>query len=223
MSSVAAIYSRVSTTDRRQDVSVQQEPLQAWVRRLGYEAVVYSESGVSGARISRPALDAMMKAVRRREVQAVAVWKLDRLGRSLSHLLQLLSEFEANGVRLLIHDLAVDTSTPHGRLFFSVIGAMAEFERGLIGERVKDGLAFAKAHGTRSGKPIGRPRSDVDFVAVCDALRRCREEPGAVSRVARRFGVSRAWLYKWIVPALDGVTNPPPGMSARSVSVDGQT
>ena len=122
-------------------------------------------------------------------------------------------------VRLLIHDLAIDTSTPQGRLFFSVIGAMAEFERGLIAERVKDWLAYARVHVTRSGRPIGHPRLDVDFVAVCKALRHRREEPGAVSHVAREFGVSRGWLYKWVVPALDGVTNPPPEMGVGLVSV----
>ena len=87
----AAVYSRVSTVDKGQDVRVQEEPLRAWVERLGYEPVVYAEEGISGATTSRPILDQLMKSVRRREVQAVAVLKLDRLGRSLSHLLQLLA------------------------------------------------------------------------------------------------------------------------------------
>ena len=140
----------------------------------------------------------------------MAVLKLDRLGRSLSHLLQRLGEFEANKVRLLIHDLAIDTATPHGRLFFSVIGAMAEFERALIAERVKDGLNYAKAHGTRSGNPIGRPSLEVDFMAICDALSQRLGGRGAISQVAGEYGVSRAWLYKHVIPLLDDVTNPPP-------------
>ena len=123
-------------------------------------------------------------------------------------------------MRLLIHDMAIDTNTPQGRLFFSMVGAFAEFERALIAERVKDGLAYAQAHGTKSGKPIGRPRLDVDFVAVCDALRRDWGEPGAISRTARQFGVSRAWLYKWVIPAVQDVTNTPPDSSPRPVSED---
>ena len=127
----AAMYLRKSTTDGRQNVRVQEQPLREWVGRLGYEPVLYSEPGISGAATSRPILDDMMKAVRRRELAAVCVLRLDRLGRSLAHLLQLLSEFESNGVRLLIHDMALDTATPHGKLFFSIIGGMAEYERAL--------------------------------------------------------------------------------------------
>ena len=181
---IAAIYPRVSTVDKGQDLNVQLEPLIAWVERLGYEPTVFAEDGVSGARTSRPVLDALMKAVRRREVQAVAVWKLDRLGRSLEHLLQLLGEFEANGVRLLVHDMAVDTATPQGKLFFSMVGAFAEFERGMIAERVKDGLAYAQAHGTKSGRPIGRPPLEIDVIKVCDALCGRLRERGAIAEVA---------------------------------------
>ena len=121
----AALYLRVSTTDRGQSVEVQEGPLNQWLDRLGgYDArITYSEEGVSGARTSRPRLDELVRAVRRREVDAVAVWKLDRLGRSLEHLLQLLREFEANQVRLLVHDTAIDTGTSHGRLFFQMAGA----------------------------------------------------------------------------------------------------
>ena len=205
MSGKAALYVRVSTADRGQDTNVQLGPLQEWVERLGYEPVVYAEEGVSGAKTSRPALDQLMKAVRRRQVLAVAVWKLDRLGRSLEHLLQLLREFEANNARLLIHDMAVDTGTPHGKLFFSMIGAFAEFERALIAERVKDGLAYAKAHGTRSGRDIGRPRLDADLLTICDALRQRLHERGAIAQVAQQFGVSRGWLYKHAMPVLTDV------------------
>lgn len=165
----------------------------AWVERLGYIPVVYAEEGVSGAKLSRLVLNQLVQAVRRREVQAVAVLKLDRLGRSLEHLLQLLGEFEANGVRLLVHDAALDTSTPHGRLFFQMVGAFAEFERALIAERVKDGLSYAQAHGTKSGKAIGRPRLDADVNKVCDALRGRIGERGAIAEAAARFRVSRGW------------------------------
>ena len=118
----AALYLRVSTTDGGQSVGVQEDPLNEWLDRLGgYNArVTCAEEGVSGARSSRPQLDHLMRGVRRREFDVVVVWKLDRLGRSLEHLLQLLREFEANDVRLLVHDMAIDTGTPQGRHLFQM-------------------------------------------------------------------------------------------------------
>ena len=199
----AALYLRVSTVDKGQNVQVQEVPLRQWVERLEYEPVVYAEEGVSGAKTTRPVLEHLRKAVRRREVSAVAVWKLDRLGRSLRHLLQLLEEFEAHGIRLLVHDMAIDTGTPQGRFFFSVMGAFAEFERALIAERVRDGLEFAQSHGTRSGRPIGRPRAERDFGTIYDTLLGRAGEPGLVAKIAREFGVSRSWLYRNVIPALE--------------------
>ncbi len=201
----AALYLRISTNDKGQNVQVQEGPLSEWVVRLGYEPVVYSEEGISGAKTTRPVLERLRTVVRRREVSAVAVWKLDRLGRSLSHLLQLLEEMEAHGIRLLVHDMAMDTATPQGRLFFSIMGAFAEFERALTAERVRDGLGFAQSHGTRSGRPIGRPRTERDFWTIYDTLIGRAGEPGLVSKVAREFGVPRAWLYREVIPELKKV------------------
>ena len=195
----AAIYVRVSTVDRGQDVQVQQEPLEAWMDRLGFESVVYAEKGVSGAETSRPALDQLLMAVRRRQFQAVAVMKLDRLGRSLVHLLQLLGEFDQNGVRLLVHDTAIDTSTIQGRVFFQISGMFAEFERAMIAERVKDGMAHAKAHGTKSGRGIGRPRLALDFWTVLTTIdhRRCT----TLAAQARELGISRTSLRRMMAAA----------------------
>jgi len=142
------------------------------------------------------------------EGRAVAVLKLERLGRSLEHLLQLLGEFDANEVRLLVHDMAIDTATPQGRLFFSMVGAFAEFERGLIAEQVREGIAYTRAHGTRSGHPVGRKPADVPFMTVCDAILRVRAGRAKVRDVAVELGVSRALVYKWLKQealARDGV------------------
>ena len=198
----AAIYTRVSTVDKNQNPKVQEELLRPWVESLGFEPVLFQEDGVSGILASRPALDRMIVAARRREVQAIAVWRLDRLGRSLVNLLILLTELEAKNVRLLVHDQGLDTQTPQGRLFFSVVGAFAEYENALRAERIREGMAYAKAHGTRSGKPVGRPAFRKSIPVICDALRRGKKARGQVAQVARDFGVSPAWLYKHVIPVL---------------------
>lgn len=205
----AALYLRISTSDKGQELRVQEEPLREWVARLGYAPVLYREDGVSGAQASRPQLDRMMKAVRRREYRAVAVWRLDRLGRSALHLLQLAETFRACEVRLLVHDMALDTSTPQGQFFFTVIAAFAEMERGLIIERINDGLAFARTHGTKSGRPLGRPAYERDLPAIFDAVRCARETGGeSLASVARRFDVSRGWIYQHVIPVLEGEGRP---------------
>ena len=193
----AAVY---ATTETGQDVNGQLAPLREWTERMGYESVAFAEEGGTGA--SRPALHRLIEAVRLGEVQVIAVSKLDHLGRSLSHLLQTLQEFQSHAVRLYVSDMAMDTATAEGSLFFSMVAAFSEFERGLIGERVRDGLAYARRHGTKSGRPVGRPPLDVDFMTICDALRGRVHERGAIAEAARRFGVSRPWIYKHIVPAL---------------------
>ena len=198
----AAIYTRVSTNDKDQNPKVQEELLRPWVESLGYVPVLFQEEGVSGAKTSRPALDRMLVAAKRRNIQAVAVWRLDRLGRSLVHLLVMLQELQDRGIRLLIHDQGVDTGTPHGKLLFSVVGAFSEYERSLMAERIRDGMTYAKVHGTRSGRPVGRPGFDKCLPAIRDALLKLSGRRGAVTIVAREFDVSPAWLYKHVIPGL---------------------
>ena len=187
----AAIYARVSTVDKDQLPWVQIDLLLPWLERLGYEPTIFVEEGVSGAKESRPVLNNLLDRIRRREFAAIAVQKLDRLGRSLQHLLQLLAEFDVNQCRLLVHDAAMDTATPQGKLFFQMAGAFAEYERSMIAERVKAGMGYAAEHGTKSGKPIGRPRLDVDPAAVRAFL----DNGGSINAAARVFGVSRPWVY----------------------------
>lgn len=198
----AAIYTRVSTTDKDQNPKIQEDILRPWVEELGYEPVLFQEAGISGATITRPVLDRLVVAARRRQVRAVAVTRLDRLGRSLVHLLIMLQEWDGRGVRLLVHDQAIDSHTPHGKLLFSMVGAFAEFERSLLAERVKEGMAHAKIHGTRSGSAIGRPPLDVDIVRVCDAIRMGGNRRGLITRVAKQFGCSPGWIHKWVIPIL---------------------
>ena len=175
----AAIY---ATTDKGQDVSGELAPLREWTERLGYEPATFSE------------LDQIIKGVRSHAVQAVAISKLGQLGRSLAHLLRTLGEFELTGVRLLVHDMGLDTSTPRGKLFFSMVGAFAELEKELVAERARDRPGYAQTHRTRSGRGIGRPRAEINVWTILNTASR-RDCP-TVTAQARRLGVGRATLYR---------------------------
>ncbi len=154
-----AIYGRVSTD--AQSHTSQLREVRAYVRRRWPKAEVseYLDKA-SGAKFSREGLDALMAAVRKGRVDVLAIYNLDRLGRSLQHLAQLIGELETNGTALLATSQGIDTSdsNPAGRLQMHVLAAVAEFERSVIRERINAGLAAAKEYGTRSGNPLGRPR-----------------------------------------------------------------
>jgi DNA invertase Pin-like site-specific DNA recombinase len=148
-----ALYIRVSTSEQTTDN--QRRELEAVAQRHGWNvSAVYEDAGISGAkgRDRRPGLDALMKAVARRDIDMVAAWSVDRLGRSLSNLLDLLVDLHAKGVDLFLHQQGLDTSTPSGRAMYQMLGVFAEFERAMIRERVMAGLARAKANGVRLGR-----------------------------------------------------------------------
>jgi DNA invertase Pin-like site-specific DNA recombinase len=161
-----AIYVRTSTSD--QDGAAQIHALNRAAAARGWESVLeYKDIGHSGAKASRPALDALRRAAKAGEVRQVMVYALDRLGRSLRDLLLLLDELTAAGCVVISLRESIDLSTPTGRLLVHLIAALAEFERELIRERVKAGIARVKATGrTRSGLPVGRPRRLVDVQAA---------------------------------------------------------
>ena len=199
----AALYARVSTTDKAQDPAYQVDALVALAERQGYEPVPFVEHGVSGAKESRPELDKLMGELRRGKFKALMVWKLDRLGRSLPHLLQIVHECELHGVQFFSLTEGMDTTTPIGKLLFNIIGSLAEFERTLIAERVKAGMEHAKKHGTKSGKRIGRPAKKVDFATIYDAVYEAKMTGAeTLTDVAERFGVSRGWIYDHVIPLL---------------------
>jgi DNA invertase Pin-like site-specific DNA recombinase len=159
-----AAYARVSTDTQSTDPQL--AALRAHAASKGYELVEYVDHAVSGAKDRRPALDRLMQAVRARVVDVVMVTKIDRIARSLRHLLTVAHELETNGVDLVVLDQQIDTTTPAGKLTFQILGAIAEFERTLIVERVKAGMAHAQKHGTRSGRPIGRARRKVEVEEI---------------------------------------------------------
>jgi DNA invertase Pin-like site-specific DNA recombinase len=148
-----ALYLRVSTSE--QNTRNQRRELKAAAERHGWELVgAFEDAGISGAkgRDERPGLDALLKAVTRREFDMVAAWSVDRLGRSLTDLLDVLGELHAAGVGLYLHQQGLDTTTPSGRAMFQMMGVFAEFERAIIRERVMAGLARAREEGTKLGR-----------------------------------------------------------------------
>ena len=161
----AALYARVSTGG--QTTENQLKELREAAERLGWEVVAeYVDHGISGAkgRQDRPQLDAMLKGVARKEFDVVASWSVDRLGRSLVDLVGLLQELHSTGIDLYIHQQGVNTTTPAGKALFQMMGVFAEFERGMIQERVKAGLGRARAAAEAKGElfAIGRPKVTAD-------------------------------------------------------------
>jgi DNA invertase Pin-like site-specific DNA recombinase len=153
-----ALYARVSTSNGHQDPEMQLRELREYAEHRGLTIIGEYIDRMTGSKDSRPALNRLMTDAQRRKFDAVLVWKLDRFGRSLRHLVNALAELEALGLTFISLRDNLDLSTPSGRLMFQIIGAMAEFERALIQERVCAGLRNARAKGRR----LGRPRVIVD-------------------------------------------------------------
>ncbi len=155
-----AIYVRNSTTEDKQNPQTQLMPLEKFCKDKSWDYIIFQEFA-SGAKESRPQLDKMLQRVRGGEFNRVLVWKLDRLGRSLQHLLLLMQEFKKRNVEFVSMTEGFDTSTAQGQLFFSIVGAFAQFERSLIQERIYAGLERAKKEGKHLGRPKGARDSKV--------------------------------------------------------------
>ena len=182
----AALYVRVSTNE--QNTGAQERALREYVERHAWNVhKIYRDQGVFGASSNRPALNELMKACRRGSVDVVVVWKFDRFARSLKQLMSGLEMCRALGIDFVSVTEAVDTSLPAGELVFQMIGAVAQFERSLIGERVRSGLENARAN----GKTLGRPPLRKLRPAEKRELRRQRVQNNVPFRVlAKKFGVS---------------------------------
>ena len=158
-----AIYARVSTLGKGQDTEVQFRELRQFSQARGWQIVgEYTDSGVSGSKESRPELNRLLTDARRRKFDCVLVYRYDRFARSLRQLVNALEEFRSLGIDFVSLHEGVDTSTANGRLVFGIFASIAEFERELIRDRVKSGLANARA----KGKRLGRPRKIVDAARI---------------------------------------------------------
>jgi DNA invertase Pin-like site-specific DNA recombinase len=186
-----AVYARVSTANNGQDPTLQTREIREYIERRGWElAGEYVDVGISGTKEKRPELDRFMTHAHRRQFDAVIVWKFDRFARSVSHLLRALETFQALGIHFVSLSESLDTSTPAGKMVFTVLGAVAELERSLIVERVKAGLRNAKA----KGKRLGRPQVIVDRSRIANlrargcSWRTIARQTGCSARTARRIG-----------------------------------
>src|SRR5262249_5845715 len=193
----AVLYLRVSTLD--QTTANQERELRAVADRMGCEIVkVYKDHGISGAksRNGRPAFDAMCKAAARREFDVVMAWSVDRLGRSLQDLAAFLTELHACGRDLYLHQQGIDTTTPAGKAMYQMMGVFAEFQRSILQERIRDGIARARQEGKHLGRPSIAPELEK---RIRDAL----DKPGrteGVRKIAARFGVSSSTVQNLTRP-----------------------
>jgi len=180
----AAIYARVSTSDQEPENQLQE--LRRYAEARGWTAVEYIDRGVSGAKDRRPSLDRLVGDARRRRFDVLVVWRLDRLGRNLKHLVTLLEDVQALGVAFVSLGEGIDCTTAAGRLQLHVLAALAEFERARIAERVRAGLARVRA----SGKRLGRPAASL---GLADIMRTAHL---SVREAAATLGVSRSVMHR---------------------------
>ncbi len=181
----AAIYARVSTVEQTADNQLIE--LRRYVEARGWTATEFVDQGVSGSKDRRPGLDALLKDAKRRKFDVLVCWRLDRLGRNLKHLITLLEDLQAVGVAFVSLAEGIDATTPAGKLQMHILGAIAEFERERIRERVMAGLQRARTQGRTLGRPKGAVPSD--RLATVAHL--------SLSDAAAALGVSRSTLKRW--------------------------
>ena len=191
-----AIYVRVSTYEQTTENQVRE--LTLWADRAGHEIIhIYDDNGISGAkgREYRKEFDKILKGAVRREFDMVAAWSVDRLGRSLQDLIGFLQELHGAGVDLYLHQQALDTSTPSGKAMFQMMGVFAEFERSMISERVKAGLARAKSN----GKQLGRPKVSSNIEDQINAL---RDQGMGILKIGKELGIGTSTVQRVVSQSL---------------------
>src|SRR5579872_1907612 len=205
-----ALYARVSTINHGQDVNMQTRELRQFAEARGWQITSeYIDAGVSGSKDSRPELNRLMADAHKRRFDVVCVWRFDRFARSVSHLLRALETFKALGIDFVSYSEQMDTSTPAGKMVFTVLAAVAELERGLIVERVRAGLRNARA----KGKRLGRPKVIVDTSRIASlrardcSWRTIARQVGCSARTARRLGAAMGKNPAAAVPVNGSLSN----------------
>jgi len=191
----AAVYVRCSTAE--QEIALQENELREFAERRGWEFQIFADRGQSGAKDSRPALNDLMRQLRRKKFDVLCVWALDRLARSLRQLLTIAEECKELGVDIVSLKQNIDTTLPAGRLTFQVLGAVAEFEREMLRTRVVAGMAQAR----RSGKHVGRPARRRLGQAEIEKIRLLRSQGKSVRQLAKEYGTSQ-----WMIARLESTS-----------------
>lgn len=186
-----AIYARVSTLDKGQDVELQLSDLRTYADARGWKIFKeYIDIGQSGSKEQRPAFKGLMEDARKRKVDIILVWRLDRFGRSLKHLIVSLDELRALGVGFVSFKESLDFTTPTGRLMFHLLAAFSEFEKEVIKERVRAGLAHAKAKGKRLGR---RPLIDTRLLGTITSM---RDKGLSIRKISDELRISKSLVHK---------------------------
>lgn len=185
------IYARVSTADKGQDPEMQLKDLREYAHARGWKVFgEYTDIGESGAKDRRPQLDRLMEDARKRRIDGILVWKLDRFGRSLKSLVNTLEELRSLGIQFVSYTENLDFSTPAGRAMANLIGVFAEFERDLIRERVKAGIQNARCKGKRLGRC---PKINEGLLRT---IRDMRDRRMSLRDISRELGVSKSLVHK---------------------------
>lgn len=187
-----AIYLRVSTSE--QDISLQLREITSYLKD-GNIFAIYCDAGLSGTTTKRPELQRLLSDIRSGHVKHVVAWKMDRLFRSLKDLINTLQEWNSLGVTYAFVKDSIDMNTPAGRLMMHLLGAFAEFEAALVQERVRAGMQNAKARGTRSGKPIGRPIRELTESQMGELVQ-LRKQDVSYARISQKMGIPVGTLHR---------------------------
>lgn len=209
----AALYCRVSTSDGRQDVQVQLMELRNYCKVREWEICGEFCDTLSGKSAKRPQLDAMMKLVRHRRFQAIVIIRLSRLGRSVPHLVAVVSELENFGVKLISLHEAIDLSSPNGKLMFHIFSALSQFEVELVSERIRSGLAYAKF----CNRPIGRPRT-INSEIVTNVIK-MRAAGQSIRAIAKSLNISSAATHKLVQQEVKTTPMPTPLSAGKSEEI----
>ena len=185
-----AVYARISTADKHQDLETQLLPLREFTSARGWQTYEIYTDVMSGAKESRPSLDQLMQDARRRKFDVVLVYRFDRFARSTKQLINSLELFSSLGIDFISYQEAVDTSTPAGKAMFTMISAFAELEKSIIAERVRSGLERARTQGKR----LGRPKKSLRLQELINL----RLKGFSLRKIEEATGVSRATLHRRI-------------------------
>lgn len=187
-----AIYARISTSDKSQDLDTQLIPLKQYTEQRGWKIYEIYTDEISGSKESRPSLNRLMKDAHKRKFDGVLVWRFDRFSRSTKQLINSLETFRSLGINFVSYQEAIDTSTPAGQMMFTMISAFAQFERSIIQERVKAGLEKAKA----KGKKLGRPKQKRDINQII----KLRQSGLSIRQIASELNISRSAVERSLKP-----------------------